>query len=81
MSDNIQDVEFTEVTKDKDIKYLYLAIAEKQDGERIYGTLHDSWKAAEESAREMCREINTHMKDWRVLPTVLDLEYLPDEPI
>jgi hypothetical protein len=29
----------------------------------------------------MCREINTHMKDWRVLPTVLDLEYLPDEPI
>lgn len=79
MSDNIVDVDFAEVPQDRDIRYLYLAIAEKQDGEVIYGTLHDTWQKAEISAQDMCREINTHMKEWRVRPSVIDLEYLPNE--
>ena len=79
MNDNIVDVEFTEQPTEENVKFLYLAIAEKHDGEIIYGTLHDTWQQAEKSAHDMCREINSHMKDWRVRPTVMDLEYVKGE--
>ena len=79
MSDNIVDVDFTEVSENKNVRFLYLAIAEKQDGEIVYGTLHDTWQQAEKSAHDMCREINTHMKDWRVRPSVMDLEYVSEQ--
>jgi hypothetical protein len=60
------------------IKNVFLAIAEKDDGEVIYGCVYDTFLEAEEGGREMCRDLNTHM-GWDCRPHVQDLEYIPSK--
>lgn len=59
------------------IKQVYLAIAEVQDGDSVFGQVYDTFQAAEDGAREMCRDLEQHM-GWKVRPHVQDLEYVQD---
>jgi hypothetical protein len=54
---------------------LFLAIASQRDGDAVYGTLHDTYQAAEDAARIMCVELQERM-GWDVFPHVMDLEYV-----
>jgi hypothetical protein len=57
------------------IKNVFLTIAEREDGETIFGAVYDTYQEAEDGGREMCRELEQHM-GWKCRPHVQDLEYI-----
>jgi hypothetical protein len=57
------------------IKNVYLCIAERDDGDTIFGGVYDTPEEAEQAGREMCQELNKQM-GWNCRPHVQDLEYI-----
>jgi hypothetical protein len=58
------------------IQQLFLAVAERDDGEVIYGAAYDNYAAANSAAGLMCQDLNLHTA-WIVSPTVINIDYVP----
>jgi len=56
---------------------IYIAMAEFEDGNRIFERAYHSYERAEKAAKEMVDDISSNT-EWKVLPIVEDIE-LVDE--
>lgn len=59
------------------MKKIYIAMAEMEDGNRVFERAYTTKEAAEKACIEMIKDIRENT-DWRVVPVVEDME-LVDE--
>lgn len=52
---------------------IYLAMAEFEDGNRVFEQAYQTYASAEKAATEMVKDISANT-DWKVVPIVEDLE-------
>ena len=56
---------------------IYIAMAEFEDGNRIFERAYSTYKTAEEAAKKMVDDISANT-DWKVVPLIEDID-LVDE--
>jgi len=56
---------------------IYLAMAEFEDGNRVFERGYKTYKAAEIAAKQMVADISTNT-DWKIIPIVEDIEYVDE---
>jgi hypothetical protein len=60
------------------MKKIYIAMAQTQEEDRVFGTAHYTYKAAEKAAKDMVKEIEGNT-DWKLIPIVEDFDLIEDE--
>ena len=57
---------------------IFLAMAEFEDGNRIFERAYQTYEQAEQAAKEMVADISTNT-EWKVLPIVEDIELVNEQ--
>jgi len=60
------------------MKKIYLAMAEFEDGNRIFERAYNTFEEAELAAKQMVEDIQTNT-DWKVAPIVEDIELVDNK--
>jgi hypothetical protein len=58
-------------------KRIYIAMAETQDMDRVFGSAYTTYEKAEKAAKEMITEIEDNM-DWKLIPLVEEIDLVED---
>ena len=56
---------------------IYLAMAEFEDGNRIFERAYRTYEKAEKAAGEMVKDISTNT-DWKIIPIVEDMDLIDE---
>ena len=56
---------------------IYLAMAEFEDGNRIFERAYKTYIEAEKAAKEMVEDVLANT-DWKVVPVVEDIEFIEE---
>jgi hypothetical protein len=59
------------------MKKIFIAMAETEDGDRVFGNAYLTYQKAYAAALEMIEEIETNM-DWQLVPIVDEIDLIED---
>ena len=59
------------------MKKIFIAMAESEDGDRVFGNAYTAYQQAHTAAVEMIEDIETNM-DWQMVPSVEEIDFVED---
>lgn len=59
------------------MKKIYIAMAQTQDDDRVFGSAFLTYEKAEQAAVDMIKEIEENM-DWKLIPIVEEIELIEE---
>ena len=59
------------------MKKIFIAMAESEDGDRVFGNAYITYQKAYTAALEMIKEIETNM-GWQMIPLVEEIDFIED---
>ncbi|CAB4133162.1 hypothetical protein UFOVP257_61 [uncultured Caudovirales phage] len=59
------------------MKKIFIAMAETQDMDRVFGNAYTTYEKAADAAKEMVKEIEGNM-DWKLIPLVEEIELIEE---
>ena len=59
------------------MKKIFIAMAESEDGDRVFGNAYITYQKAYTAALEMIEEIETNM-GWQMVPLVEEIDFIED---